>query len=352
MPASHENSLLVRLRPDGPWRLGPTSGARDRVDSICHSDTLYSALCWAMLSLGLLEEWLDATARDTGPEGPAVRFSSMLPWQGDLLYVAGPRHLWPPPSSRLRTRGAQFIPTSLLPGLLAAAAPDGGLPALEEDKWEVDGVSRCLIRSGRKGAFAGPFRHSLRSNAAVDRIANGRVAVHQTACLEFSPNAGLWCVAQFRSPSDEQRWTAPLQAGFRLLADSGIGGERSRGWGHAEVEEFRPVDLSKLVFGGGQAPESPAPNAYWLLSLFSPGPGESIDWEKGNYSLLTRSGRVESPIAWGAPKKSLRMVSEGSVLVAPRKPVGCAHNVAPDGFPHPVFRSGFAVSVPVPWRAA
>jgi len=340
--------LLVRLRPNGPWRLGPASGARDRVDSVCHSDTLYSALCWSMRSLGMLEEWLDATARDESPEGPAVRLSSMLPWQADLLYVAGPRHLWPPPTSRLRTRGAQFIPNAVLPGLLAPPSAEGG-PALEEDKWEVDGVSRCLIRSGRKGAFAGPFRYSLRSNAAVDRMANGHVGVHQTACLEFSPNAGLWCVAQFRSTIDQEKWGSKVEACFRLLADSGIGGERSRGWGHAEVEEFRMVDLSTLLLGRHveQAPENPA---YWLLSLFSPAEGESIDWDKGNYSLLTRSGRVESPAAWGAAKKSLQMVAEGSVLVASKKPVGRAHDVAPDGFPHAVFRFGFAVSIPLPWR--
>ena len=34
--------LVVKLRPAGPWRIGPDSGARNRVDVIYHSDSLYS----------------------------------------------------------------------------------------------------------------------------------------------------------------------------------------------------------------------------------------------------------------------------------------------------------------------
>jgi len=40
------------------------------------------------------------------------------------------------------------------------------------------------------------------------------------------------------------------------------------------------------------------------------------------------------------------MVAEGSVLCAAAPPRGSAANVAPDGFAHPVFRAGFALSVP------
>jgi hypothetical protein len=44
------------------------------------------------------------------------------------------------------------------------------------------------------------------------------------------------------------------------------------------------------------------------------------------------------------------MVEEGSVLVAEAPPRGAAPNVAPDDFPHPVFRAGFALAIPVPLR--
>jgi len=41
-------------------------------------------------------------------------------------------------------------------------------------------------------------------------------------------------------------------------------------------------------------------------------------------------------------------VTEGSVVHAASEPRGCAADVAPYGFPHPVFRAGFAVSIPLP----
>jgi hypothetical protein len=42
------------------------------------------------------------------------------------------------------------------------------------------------------------------------------------------------------------------------------------------------------------------------------------------------------------------MVTEGSVLYAASELHGSAADVAPEGFAHPVFRAGFAVSIPLP----
>jgi hypothetical protein len=91
-----------------------------------------------------------------------------------------------------------------------------------------------------------------------------------------------------------------------------------------------------------------AAEAHWLLSLFTPAPGDAIDWRRGNYSLLERGGRIESPAGAGELKKQLPMVTEGSVIYAASQPYGSAPNVAPDGFAHPVFRAGFALSIPLP----
>src|SRR5262245_8373629 len=90
--------LAVKLRPTGPWRVGSDSGARNRVDFIYHSDSLFSAVSQAMSRLGSLEEWLDATARAAIP---AVRFSSCFPTLDGLQYVIPPRTVWPPSSPAL-----------------------------------------------------------------------------------------------------------------------------------------------------------------------------------------------------------------------------------------------------------
>jgi CRISPR/Cas system CSM-associated protein Csm4 (group 5 of RAMP superfamily) len=89
-------------------------------------------------------------------------------------------------------------------------------------------------------------------------------------------------------------------------------------------------------------------HAHWLLSVFTPGPADTVDWQRGNYTVLARGGRVDSPAGSGELKKQIPMVAEGSVLFAETAPCGSAANVAPDGFAHPVFRAGFALAIRLP----
>jgi len=355
MTAAQQPGLVVKLRPTGPWRVGPDSGARDAVDLLYHSDSLYSAITHAMGLLGHLEEWLDATARR--PEGAAVRFSSLFPFQNEVGFVVPPRSAWPPPASaKVRWKGVRFVPLGLIGPLLNGQA-------LEEDRWDVDGVSQCLVPGGRLG----PFRLSTRPAAAVDRV-NGNIEPHEVACIEFLSGAGLWAVISFSGEEQREKWDGPVRAALRLLADSGFGGERGRGWGRAEMPEFIEGTLPQMILPEqpkqpavvpeGETPtplEAAAPetaNAYWLLSLFSPAADDTVDWNRGSYSLVARTGRVESPVRSGDLKKALNMISEGSVLLADHPVQGAAPDVAPDGFAHPVYRAGFALAIPIPWQAA
>jgi len=226
----------------------------------------------------------------------------------------------------------------------------------------VDGESECLIpHDGGRG----PFRVAIRSSAGVDRLETGRVESHSTACLEFARDAGLWTVVQFADASAAGKWKEPVRSAFALLADSGFGGERSRGWGRSETPEWaswnsaasRPLPDgrgSEVVDSPDNEPVIPpaTDRAYWLLSLYLPGAEDSVDWKRGSYSTITRRGRIESSVHWGEPKNATLMVSEGSVLVAGGELNGAAHNIAPEGFAHPVYRAGFAVAIPIPWRVA
>jgi CRISPR type III-A-associated RAMP protein Csm4 len=489
--------LVVKLRPTGPWRIGPDSGARNKVDAIYHSDTLYGAVTSAMARLGSLEEWLDATARSAAS---AVCFSSCFPFVEEIGFVTPPRTVWPPTSpgmlaARIRWKSARFVPLGIVGTILAGEK-------LDDAQWAIDGPSGCLLPSGRLG----PFRMGLRGNAAVDRL-NGSIEKHATACLEFRKGAGLWTVVSFADDAARERWSDPVKAAFRLLADSGFGGERSRGWGRSEAPEFVEGSLPEMMGAGGPlsrapkkrrekpakgaggqgpevgaggqgpeagaggqgpgageeptpvppveppaeeppvppveeppveqpaveeppvseppaeepepreeasqrekpdvagfsmspdedtpepepstsepesepvaaetaaeppapepeaeqiapeaAPEHPAPGprppaperppapagqAYWLLSLYTPSADDDVDWTRGSYSLVHRAGRVDTS---GDLKKHISMVTEGSVVYASRPPRGSAPDVAPDGSPHPVFRAGFAVAIPI-----
>jgi len=325
--------LLVKFRPNGPWRFGPDNGARDRASVVGHSDTVYSAVCSAMAYLGELEPWLDATARE---DSPAVRFSSLFPFQGRTLFAPPPQHLWPPAlAQRLRFRSAKFAPLGLIQDLVREQP-------LREDRWEVDGLSGCVIFAGGQS----PFRETLRGAAAIDRQ-TGAALPHQTACIEFNQNCGLWLVVEFASAEAAETWRPRVQAAFRWLGDSGLGGERSRGWGRSEEVEFQRGVLPDLLLPTGDS--DAGHTGYWLLSLYSPCDADAVDWDRGDYRLQVRNGRVESD---GSLKRSLRMVAEGSVVLAGAKPRGAAHDVAPAGHAHPVYRAGWALSIALPWRAA
>ncbi|HVW87176.1 MAG TPA: hypothetical protein VHB50_20960 [Bryobacteraceae bacterium] len=308
--------IEVRLRPTGPWRVGHRAGDRERVDVVYHSDALYSAVTHAMRALGWLDEWLDATARANG--NPAVRFSSLFPFIGKTRLITPPRTSWPPANrGKLYLGGAKLVPLDV-----ALGGP------VDESRWAVDGASECLIPAGANA----PFQASMRSAAAVDRL-TGVVEPHRTACLEFASNAGWWGVFEA-----DDAWTGRVKAAFRLLADSGFGGERSRGWGRAGAPEFS--DASRLF------PRSDANGSWWLVSLYSPHESDSVDWSKGEYSVAVRGGWTDSP-SGSALKKQARLVEEGSVLVAAGLR-GRTVDVAPEGFAHPVYRSGIALAFPLP----
>jgi CRISPR type III-A-associated RAMP protein Csm4 len=381
--------LTVKLRPTGPWRIGPDTGARNRVDAIYHSDSLYSAVTSALARMGSLEEWLDATARSAAP---LVCFSSCFPFVDEIQFVTPPQTVWPPRSPALmsahvRWKSARFVPLSMVQTILTAKP-------LDESRWSVDGESGCLM----PGKRSGPYRAGVRWNAAVDRL-TGATDRHSVGCIEFRPGCGLWTVVSFPDDAARDRWQGPVKAAFRWLADSGFGGERSRGWGRAEAPEFVEGTLPGMILAQGPdvfppplqeppaerppvqeppvepqlpepdpepqlPPQDPEPlpaapaltaeapaaglTAHWLLSLFSPAAADAVEWTRGSYTLLERGGRVESPAGSGALKKLVQMVSEGSVVYAPTAPHGAAPDVAPDGFAHPVFRAGFALSIPLP----
>ncbi len=346
-------AFVVRFRPLGPWRIGPDSGARDRVDRVFHSDALFSALTNAMLRLGRLEDWLQATA--ASPAGAQVRLSSCFPYTEDTYFVTPPRTLWPPPPSpRVRWANAQFVPLRAVQDLVAERP-------LVDTAWYVDGPSACLLPEGAH-LRSGPFRIVTRSHAAVDRLRPGAIEVHRTACIEFAEGSGLWAIVSFSDEETGAQWSGAVKGALRLLADTGLGGERSLGWGRSAEPEFIEGALPDLILPepvphapaatpiGEEAHPAPVETVYWMLSLYSPAEADTVDWRRGTYTLVQRGGRIESGAASGTAKKIARMVAEGSVLVAAAAPRGAAPDVAPDGFPHPVYRAGFAVAVPIPLR--
>lgn len=327
-------ALLIRLRPTTPWRIGPGTGARGQAGAVLHSDTWYSAVSQAMAQFQMLEEWLTATARPHTE--PAVRLSSLFPFQRGMLYVPPPAGVWPPAATpRVRWKGAKLVPLGAVGTLLRGEA-------LDEERWMVDGHSGCLLPSSGYGGV-GPFRLLKRRFAAVDRVSEGTAAPYEAAGVQFAPGCGLWGLITFANPTAYAVWAPRLHAALRWLADSGVGGLRSRGFGRARQPEFQAGTVEQLL--EALPPAKSAAPAWWLLSLFSPGDEDQVDWSAGRYSLVARTGRALN----GEVKPGARLVEEGSVVVASSEPKGSIHDARPAGVSHPVYRAGYAVALPIDW---
>jgi CRISPR type III-A-associated RAMP protein Csm4 len=258
--------------------------------------------------------------------------------------VAAVRVSSPVFATKLRWRAVRFVPVTLVENLLLGQR-------LLADQWFADPESKCLLRRDRPQTS--PFRPAVRTSVAVDRLGAGQES-HSLACIEFEPGAGLWAVANFRDAEAAAEWREPLLGVLRLLADSGLGGRRSSGWG--QISSIRsqegqwPALLVPKLARRKPAPEETNGNHrhHWLLSLYSPAAVDRIDWTTGSYSLATRTGHVDTTRGERSWKKAVRMVEEGSVLAAAEAPIGSAVDTAPDGFAHPVYRAGFALSLPLP----
>jgi len=209
----------------------------------------------------------------------------------------------------------------------------------------VDGLSRCLVPAGWS---CGPFRPAIRSarrltgspatpwRAGLPALSS----VRRPGCGHLRPFP-----ASRRRPGGRSRfapvcasWPTPVSAASAPAAGPGKA---------AGVSGGKPADL---ILSPEPPVESAAEVAHWLLSLYSPAPTDMVQWGRGQYSLLTRAGRVESPSGRGGLKRLSRMVAEGSAIFCQAPPSGGAQNVAPEGVPHPVYRAGFALAVAVPFR--
>jgi CRISPR type III-A-associated RAMP protein Csm4 len=332
-------AIIVRLRPVTPWRIGPDSGSHEQAASLLHSDAVFGAICEAMGQLGMLEEWLAAAAPAYG--APACRITSAFPFQRTALYVPPPAGIWPPPSAsgRQRWKGATLIPAGAVRDLLKGTQ-------LKEDDWFVDAHSGCLVPVGTR-ATTGPFRILHRSFAAVDRLNPAAVLPRTVACLQFAPGSGLWFAVAFDNPTAYAIWAPKIEQALRVLADTGIGGLRSAGFGRSRPPLIQPGVLEEMLLPGIAVSKPGSRGAWWTLSLFNPAASDQVDWSAGHYQLIERSGRSD-----GALKKSTRLVREGSVLVAPSAPLGRCLDVTPAAASHPVLRPGFAVSLSIPWQVA
>ena len=149
--------------------------------------------------------------------------------------------------------------------------------------------------------------------------------------VKFHEGCGLWFAAKF----DAEETQAQIETILRVLGDTGIGGERSAGYGifdlhsePAEIESERETDR------------------FVTLSPICPRDADELDrLIQGNdvgYTLEECSGWIGSAEGNGLRRQQVWMFAEGSVLAGNGARVGRLVDLKPDACPHPVWRYAYA----------
>lgn len=356
--------VRYRLVPRGAFHVGERGVGMEETSVVIHSDTVFSALCVALRETGhalnpLLKRWPRAMTRgeavDLAPGDwpPPFAVSSAFPYAGDVYFL--PRPLLTlvglseseVPGLGKRLKKVRFVSEQVFAAIVNAQ-PLGPLLGsfIPEGASLQDGAVMAAVAEVEqlRRRFADPLSGATRfwskdtaSRVALDRKST-RSQVYGVGRVTFAAGCGLALLVAY----NDESLRPSVERALRVLGDAGLGGERSSGHGQFSLE----------VAGAYQPPAVQVPNGYTLLSLYWPTRHEVAGGvlDAASYGLLMRRGWVSSPDGSNLRRRSVRMLSEGSVLR--RLPQGALADVKPlDPFPatnvpHDVWRYGVALTVP------
>ncbi len=280
---------LYRMSFHGPLHVSSGGYGEESVDAVIHSDTLFSALC--MAASRLLGDDAVAILLDDA----SLRITSAFPFLGDELLMPKPvgcefanfgdlTYAQQKVAKKLR-----FLPLEILTRFL-----EGGSVSLDVDR----------LRGGWwiTSATAPPI---LVTTAEVPRVTldrtSGAAGIFHVAEVRFCSGAGLYALVH----SDQAATRGIVRTCMRLLADEGVGADRTVGKGQFTLSE-----------GSLELPlEGPAP-VWYLASLYAPSTAEHAAWDAAasRYELLERKGWISAPGQATQRRKRMWTLQEGSTL--------------------------------------
>ncbi len=335
------------------------------------SDTLFSALLAASV-----ERHAEPGAWEgafSSPDDAPFLLSSAFPYAGSVRFYPLPqvevKALGLPEGTNLKSlRRLRFISEGIWQRVLAGRPLAGLYPregggaflqggTLWLGKDEVDGLPAWLRETRSRGAGPRPrplgalpyldlWQAQQVPRVRVDRVTNASEIYH-SGRVAYAPGCGLWFAVAWLKPEAPfpggRSWRVAFEQALHVLADSGLGGERSAGYGG-----FR-----WRIGGESDWPQAAPGRPFVTLSRYHPRAGELpavFEGSAARYQLASVAGYLHSPGIPSQRRRRLWLVAEGSVLNAsPGAVMGDVTNVGPvvGRFPHPVWRYGLALPVPL-----
>ena len=350
------NLTLCRLCPTAPIHLGERGIGMEETSEVIHSDSLFGALSCAWSTLhgddeleALIEGFLKG-------EAPFV-ISSGFPFISDLL-------LFPKPLAPLteiigaheakdekKIKRAEFVSKDVFEWILSGEKPAESDWAFIYNGNKIAGIASAteMGLTGNKPSKTVFWKRQEAPHVVLDRD-NQSSSIFRVGDISFSKDTGFYFLADFRDSSIISKFDGAM----RLLGDEGIGGERSSGKGSfifkretVEIRTENSINEDNNINSNG--------GSLALLSLYHPTKNE-VELGllmRSRYQLITRRGWISSEGSRTLRKKTVRMISEGSIIPKIGSlPRGALVDVTPQEMKaHKVYANGLALGVPMKVRS-
>lgn len=351
--------LVVKLKPKSSFHLGDREQWREGSKVFFPADTLFSALCHChQLLYGEVESFLDGFLQGD----PPFLLSSAFPmWDGDYFFpLPKSAFLDPEEYEQLKTYLNQFYPAANSCQVVKIKFKEIkkiqfiNLASLKELLFGVrffDVLKKAATDPNFKTIPLIFFWHKKEEEQTkspwekkpwvvenVPRIALSRLSNHpgenffHFGRVYYAPEASLFCLIKINQP----QWETKVKALFYLLADEGVGGDRTCGLGLLNKPEFDELDLPEV-------------DGQWLycLSPYFPNDNELPGLADGFYELEERRGYIFSPLTRSLRRRSIRLFAEGSVFPRNIERRGKLVDVTPQIFSfHKIYRYGILFGLP------
>lgn len=357
----------------GGLHIGGQGGKLEESGVTLPADTLFAALVDAHRRSGGDPQALAAPFVAAPPDPPFL-LTSAFPYAGAVRFYPMPvdlTRLVTPETLRARTkalRRVRYLSEGLLRQALDGEMLDGWLfpeeqfaepqtgAALQGGQFwlKVEETANLPIEMQRNEGQ----RHALpmlpvATTARVPRVTVDRLShsstIYHAGRTTFAAGCGLWFGVHWR---DRERriegspltYAEAVAQALALLADDGLGGERTAGYGAFRLGVPAAVDL----------PDPAEGRSTWLLSRYHPasvGELAGLRDPHAAYQLVKVGGWLRSYDYPAVRRRRLTLLGEGSLVPLPGLVAGDVVDVRPrypqaeSPFPHPVYRYGLALGV-------
>ncbi len=309
---------IYKLRFRAPVHLGEVGVGVEKVaGKLIHSDTLWAAITHA---------WARLFGTDPPTtNAPPFRLSSAFPFRNTELYFPMPTgfqnmiNMEFDPALSKRLKKVQFL----------------GLPMLEHiingELLTEQHVERIIKDSEHLKLN---IKEELEPHVVLGRT-NMASQIYYVGSTWFSSthsDVGLYFMVKFSDESLKSRFDAIMN----FLADEGIGGRRTYGFG-----KFEPPESEELIL---HVPDEP--DRFMTVSRIIPEPELLSHLDQSKYRLYRLKGWAMG-MGGQALRKTVWMIEEGAIF--PIEPRGKIVDLTPSDWkaPHRIYRHGLALSLPM-----